>query len=70
MILLLEIFFIFMTTITVNNNLMSFKKAYDILDCLDFLYLFQKVQQIFIILPSLDSIEKILILFYHPFYIR
>ena len=59
-----------MTTLSVNNNLMSFKKAYDILDFLDFLYLFQKVQQIFIILPSLDSIEKTLILFYHPFYIR
>ena len=59
-----------MTTLSVNNNLMSFKKAYDILDFLDFLYLFQKVQQIFIILSSLDSIEKILILFYHPFYIR
>ena len=47
-----------------------FFKIYNILVFLDFLYLLQTLQQIFIILNYLDSIENILILFSNSFYIH
>ena len=60
-----------MTPRTVNNRKTKcFLKIYDILGFLDFLYLLQTLRYIFIILTCLDSIENILILFFHSFYIR
>ena len=57
-----------MTTLTVNNRkTYYFKKIYDILVFLDFLYLLQTLQHI---LTYLDSIENILILFYHSYFIH
>ena len=52
---------------------MFIKKIYDILGFLNFLCLLQTLdfhkQKIFVILTYLDSIENILILFCHSFYI-
>ena len=57
-----------MTTVTVNNRkTLCFLKRYDILVFLDFLYLLETLQYI---LNYLDSIENLLILFYHYFYIN
>ena len=57
-----------MTTVTVNNRKIYFSlKIYDILGFLDFLYLLQTLQYIFIVLTYLDSIENIVILFCHSF---
>ena len=56
-----------MTTFTVNNRKMFLKKIYDILIILNSLYSLQTQQYIS---TYFDSIENILTLFYHSFYIN
>ena len=68
MILLLQIFFIFTTTLTVNNiRAYCFFKVHTILGFFNLPHLLKTLQYI---LTYLDSIEYILISFCHSFYIH